>query len=484
MKECLCGIFLLLFAQLTLAQNSNINFDIESHQMLEDYNYLLLTLEETHPNLYAYISKDEFQETTNALKQSINCDTEMRDFYIILLKTISLVHQGHTMVYSDFGYNDYIRGGGLEFPFKIKYYDGHIYVEDNYSLTDTLAVGSEIISINNKLSSAIIEDFKPLLRIRPNGFINKGLSLVWSKYLWLLYGETNSYTLDYIKPYGNKIEQINIAGVNKASKKKGIKQEYKNTFRFNTSENTAILTLNTFHSNYHEFDSLLYNGFKSIASQGIDNLIIDIRNNSGGNANLIGTLMNYLTESPYFQVSGSIVKTSEAAKQCFTTNPIFINAIEQARKAEKDSKQIDALMDCYLNKPLGALTTLKHSETIPTANKEFRFKGQLYALTGSRTFSAATGFATIIKDYHLGTIIGEETSDNPTDYGSIILFDLPNSGITIQNSTEYTIRPAGVDDGHGVIPDYIVSNTYSDLITGYDRIMDYALWMIKNNYHE
>jgi C-terminal processing protease CtpA/Prc len=274
-----------------------------------------------------------------------------------------------------------------------------------------------------------------------------------------------------------------VNGANGNLKRKKTRTKRTNSFSFNKSDDIAIFSLNTFDLNFHEYDSIMTGGFKEIESQGINNLIIDIRKNSGGNSNFIVPLMDYLTDKPYYQVSKSEVKTSEAAMKCFTTNPIFINAIKQARKAEKESKKIDTLVDCYLNKPNGTLTSIEQTEEIPTKDKGNRFSGQLFVLTSQSTFSAATGFASLIKDYSLGSIIGEETSDNPTDYGSIILFDLPNSKVTIQNSTEYTVRPAGFDDEHGVLPDYLINRTYSDLISGYDRVMDYTFWMIKNNYH-
>jgi hypothetical protein len=448
--------------------------------MVQDYEHMLLTLEATHPNLYAYISEDDFKKETNSLRLSINKSTEIRDFYIILLKTVSLVRQGHTAVFTDFGFSKILHHRGIQFPYKIEYCNNHVYVAENYSLVDTMSIGTEIIAINNTPITMIIEDFKPLLRTRPNGSIGKELSLVWSKYLWLIIGESNNYTIDFIRPFGNEIERTIVNGANGDLKKQKNRVKRTNSFSFNKSDDIAIFSLNTFDLNYQEFDSILTSGFREIESQGINNLIIDIRKNSGGNSSFIVPLMDYLTDKPYYQLSKSEVKTSEAAKLCFTTNPIFINAIKQARKAEKDSEKIDLLEDCYLNKPFGTLTAIKQNEEIPTKDKEYRFRGQLYLLTSNSTFSAATGFASVIKDYSIGSIIGEETSDNPTDYGSIILFDLPNSKVTIQNSTEYTVRPAGFDDEHGVLPDYLISRTYSDLISGYDRVMDYATWMIKN----
>jgi C-terminal processing protease CtpA/Prc len=98
--------------------------------------------------------------------------------------------------------------------------------------------------------------------------------------------------------------------------------------------------------------------------------------------------------------------------------------------------------------------------------------------TINNTYSAGTIFSAIIKDNNIGYIVGEETSDNPTIYACIMLFELPNTKINIQNSTEYSLRPAGYDDQHGVIPDFAVKQTYSEFLKGTDKVMNYAYWLI------
>jgi len=242
----------------------------------------------------------------------------------------------------------------------------------------------------------------------------------------------------------------------------------------------AILTLNTFEFDFDEYYSVLTSSFKTIKDNKLQNLIIDVRQNGGGNGNLISPLVDFLTDKPYITKSFSQIKASKAAVKCYTTHPIFINAIEQARKAEKESKEFLRLVDAILEKPPGTITNLPEEKVIPTVN-ENRFSGNLYVLASRNTFSAATGFCATIKDNKIGYIVGEETSDNPTDYGCIMLFELPNTRIKIQNSTLYSVRPAGYDDQHGVIPDFKVETTITEFINGTDKVMNYTYWLIANN---
>lgn len=50
-------------------------------------------------------------------------------------------------------------------------------------------------------------------------------------------------------------------------------------------------------------------------------------------------------------------------------------------------------------------------------------------MINSNTFSTALGFATVIKDYKIGHIIGEQTKSEVNEFGDIYPFDLPNSGL-------------------------------------------------------
>ena len=174
---------------------------------------MLKTLEETHPNLYAYIPKDEFVKKTNEFRASINNPMSKPDFHKILLQTIAFIKQGHTMAFGDGGYRDFLKSGGLAFPFKVNYNSSHIYVEENHSTHHEFVKGTEIIAINRITVNRIIDEFTPYLRVRPNGYIGSTLSYNWGGFLWLLYGFSDQFTISYILPNENTIQTKTIHGV-------------------------------------------------------------------------------------------------------------------------------------------------------------------------------------------------------------------------------------------------------------------------------
>lgn len=475
-------LILFVSPNISLGQEELKSDLLDPAELIEDYDYMLKTLEDTHPNLYAYVPKDEFIAKTDAFRESINKPMDLREFYKILYKTIALIKQGHTMVFGDAGFGKFKNEGGLSFPFKITYFDDHVYIDQNYSLNKEFIKGTELIAINKIPVSRIIEDFTPYLVVRPNGYMAKTLAYHWPKLVWLEYGFSDQFTISYILPNSDSIKTTTVDGVKKESITNSSAPRYTKDFEYRIEQerSLAVMTINTFEFQFDRYDSLLKSAFKDIKQNEINNLIIDVRANHGGNGNIVPTLVDYLTNKPYITGGESKVKTSVAAKECYTTHPVFVNAIEQARKAEDNSSDFIELVNCFLEKPAGTITTFPE-ESIAPAENENRFHGNLYVLTSNETFSSGTLFSAIIKDNDIGTIVGAETSDNPTMYACIMLFELPNTKINIQNSAEYSVRPAGYDDNRGVIPDFKVAPAYRDLMNGYDRVLNYTYWLIDEN---
>ncbi|MBO9658159.1 MAG: hypothetical protein J7527_04980, partial [Chitinophagaceae bacterium] len=82
------------------------------------------------------------------------------------------------------------------------------------------------------------------------------------------------------------------------------------------------------------------------------------------------------------------------------------------------------------------------------------FKGKVYIMIGSGTFSSAIMFATIIKDSKLAKLIGEEPEEgHPTHFGEMYGTELPNTNFVLRFGVKEWIRPLGKEAGNRLIPD-------------------------------
>ena len=116
---------------------------------------------------------------------------------------------------------------------------------------------------------------------------------------------------------------------------------------------------------------------------------------------------------------------------------------------------------------------------LKTAENPLRFDGKVYVLISNYTFSAAAMLAVVVKDWQLGTLVGEETGGRANFYGSSYQFDLPNTGIPTRVSYAQFVRPSGVKDGKGAIPDHPVKMLVGEQIEGKDTVLEYTKALIR-----
>ncbi len=196
---------------------------------------------------------------------------------------------------------------------------------------------------------------------------------------------------------------------------------------------TGLLTINTFNDPkvVDYYDSL----FPTLT--GIENLIIDLRKNGGGNGNNGFELLGYLTDKPF--ISGnSIVRKYTPPFRGWGMAPDELATFKDDWKPFKT--------------PV--------------------FKGKVVVLTGPDTYSAAEDFVVAFKHAGRGLIIGQTTGGST---GQPLYFPLPGGGMGFVCSK----RDLFIDNtefiGIGIRPDIKVSYSYENFINGKDEALEAAL---------
>lgn len=102
-------------------------------------------------------------------------------------------------------------------------------------------------------------------------------------------------------------------------------------------------------------------------------------------------------------------------------------------------------------------------------------------LVDGGSFSNSGVVSSAFQHYQRGKIIGEETGGNKSVIGGWEeIITLPHSKIVVHIPTrQFVIREKTKNDGHGVIPDFIVRPTIQELAEGRDEVMDFTLKLIK-----
>lgn len=163
------------------------------------------------------------------------------------------------------------------------------------------------------------------------------------------------------------------------------------SFKIDSDRDVAILTLTKCTFN-EEYRNCLRQMFQQIKEKDIHNVVVDLRDNGGGQIAVADEFIRYLNVDSY------LVGTDVWRFGIFS--------IPQNDSLVKNDKY-----------------------------EEFTFNGKVYALTSTSTFSSAMLFANYLKDNHIGILIGETSGNVPTGYGEVAEFWLPQSRLHIQIST-------------------------------------------------
>lgn len=123
------------------------------------------------------------------------------------------------------------------------------------------------------------------------------------------------------------------------------------------------------------------------------------------------------------------------------------------------------------------------------ANKPYqpnplRTDKQVYLLVDNRVASAASMFGAMVRGNTDAVVIGEETIGGY--YGHTghepVEYRLPHTGIIIQFSLVDLEQDVPVKlmqpPGHGIMPDYQVTQSYDDFLTNRDTQLEYALQLM------
>ncbi|PWJ41872.1 S41 family peptidase [Sediminitomix flava] len=445
-----------------------------------DLDFLYSTLQDTHYNLYINTPKNEYDIAFSELTNSITDSLSLLDSYRILQPFTALSELGHCTFDLPFArlYGNYINEEGKLFPLNIRIENNKAFLTHNLSSDSTLMIGSEIVSINGKPIENYISEIHHYLSGENSYLKDTFFDLVsFPRMLWVLEDIKDSYTVkvrvDDKSISSHKIQAISALEFETEFSK--VPQIFDNRRTFKIIDNIAYLKpgpfmnlessgnsseIETFNTN--EFKNFVDSAFLKIREGKHNQLIVDLRNNSGGSNSFSDQIIAYFADKPFKFCSKFEVKTSKITKE-------FWEKVEDTQNKE--------LKESILSHKNGEIFTSDISLNQPQADS-LQFKGKVYVLINRYSYSQATVTAAMIQDYKFGTLIGETTADVPTTYGAIHQFELPNTKISVSYPKAFIIRPNGNTELKGTTPDIKVT---PNRFTEKDEILDYAIEFIKKD---
>ena len=479
MKGPLFFLAVLLFTLSTYAQEDYLTRQFSPQALQEDFKVLRESLEEAHPGLYWYRSKQEMDAAFDDMASQITSSMTEKEFFTLIEPIIPKVGCLHTRIYPSEAFSENYWQEAHFLPLDIWFENGKAYVRNNYSGMEVLEPGLEIVSVNGVTIPEIINH--TMQRIPSDGFTETLKMFVLNRrYLNVLlnyyYERVKEYRLVVKKEGGT--EEVIVPGIPTKEYWKVRPEPMKAAIALNFLEGgkVAVLRMNRFdnwkeNGKKYKFRKFLEAYMDQIIESDAEYLIMDV-GDQGGGWELHGLeVMKYLIDEPFtgYQKVEFTKKKWEARKHSNTSwwEYQLYKAILRFKKSE-DGR--------YL------LAGYKGTKEMEPYDK--RFTGKVYMLTSGYTASATSDFAALVDYHNLATVVGEESGGsyvgNTSNYEFIIT--LPHSKIRMQVPLARYLLNVGdyPHKGRGVIPDYQVSQTIEDWMTGRDTQLEFTLDLIRS----
>lgn len=369
----------------------------------QDINEFQKKLEEIHPNPYKYILKKDFH---TLLKSKIKNAKSIRDLGLTIISVLPKLKDGHTQL--ELSYDVF---GAKSFMFQFKFFnDGYYLIKSSKTLSEFL--GYKLISINDFSIDDIENIVAPLIPQENETstryyLSSKLMEPVILDYLNIKKGENIKLQLK------NQREKKSIEISPENSKSKMISMFKKIP---NVDESLKVrkpywfkhmLDLKSFYFQYNECtemeDLSISEVIKIFKKSSLHNLIIDLRNNKGGDSEVLKPLIEFL--------------------------------------------------------------------------RKYKGKYKTFVLTGTDTYSSAVINLIELSDIPNAISIGEIPHGNPTHYGEVEIFILPNSKLKVFSSSKL-FKFKGYKLGEPFKPTYIVNTKIQDLLLGKDTQIEYLSNML------
>jgi len=459
---------------------------LSPNEMTTDLNIFTEALIEGFPGLYDYITKQEFDSIIDKTRKAIEKPLKPLDFEKLIQNIISSIHDFHLCLLSP--PLDKIKIPTYTTDIRFGWFNDTLMVRNTLP-KDSLLINKQIVEIDGVPADSLRQNIKKYI---PSSYKNTdGFVKSYSDYLGIAYFDWFYF---YKNKLANKNYKLTIKLADGTTHKFGgyfykdrdkTKMYYNksNFFYINDTDSanfttkllpnkTAFVGVGTFQLNEVELDSIT-NFVQLAIDSSYQNLIIDVRNNYGGEIEAINRLYGLIAQEPFSQTTYNRVNKKgdfEFFKHCENYGP------ESGILFQEYNKQTDK-EGYYL-----------YSDSLLKPNVNTNFKGKVYVLTNEISFSAATVFPAMVHKYKRGAIVGRETRGayHQLKAEKFANIRLTNSRIMVRipliQIVFDTTKTSNIPLGRGVLPDFPVEFSIREIasVNG-DSILNYAQHLIATN---
>jgi len=428
-------------------------------------------LRQSHFDLYVHRSRADYDIFHRQMRESFTGTMSRFDLQVALQRFMAYGRVAHSRIdFPSLEFERFRTEGGKIAPVGIKVRQGRIYVISNMVGASDAApyAGDEILALNGETAAQWRERLLAHLSADNDYLGDTLLELQFSALLWLELGAVDEIELR-VRDRTGEVHEVTLP-TRSRDQMRAAHARLPPSLALNWSkrearmldDGLAYLRPGPFYNDAPAASSIWDNsGFAAFIDRSFNqfddaqakSLLIDIRDNPGGDNSFSDLLLRRYANQPFRFCSTFEIKVSAAT-----------TASNAARVVQGDSQISAEFAELYAGRDPGELVDFQIPMVDPAAESE-RFHGKVYVLINRYSYSNAVMVAAMSQDYEFATIIGEETADLATTYGAMEKFSLSRTGISVGYPKAHIVRPSGDTQSRGVVPDIKID---TPLIQGAD----------------
>jgi hypothetical protein len=454
-----------------------------AQQLNEDLSLVKRVLTERHPDLYAFVPKDSLDKGFSRIEAVFNDSMPVDRAFELMSDVVNNIGCGHTMLAPPSSLVRTSYKNEKRLPFKLKYSDDKLYITRSYLDDTTFALGWQLVKVGEHPVEELENRF---MRYYSTDGYNKTL-----KYRQMETGFRDDYAMFIDHPDSLSIECITRLGERKSLKvptlladtinaryarryDRGKIRDKQLSLKIIDSTNTAVMTIGTFHpkilgKGHENFRRYVRRSFRQVRRNGINDLIIDLRNDPGGYSDYGIYLYSFMADSSFKYFDRMELPTKKPINFLRYTDKTFLfNGLYMLVSRDRCTGT------CRYKLEKG----LRY-----TKPKRHAYKGKVYVLINGNSFSNSCNFSALAQYHKRAVFIGEETGGryDGCNGSAYVMVTLPNTKMKLNLPLVKNVYPfPGYPyKGRGVMPDYPVAPSVDDVIKSVDTEMKFTLGLIK-----
>ncbi|GAB3007899.1 S41 family peptidase [Niabella terrae] len=459
-------------------------------QLQHDFDIFRGILEQRHPSLYWYSPRTVMDSAFDAARQQLQDSLTEFEFRKILAPVTALIQCGHTSIGPSRAYSKYLDtlSRRSHFPFSIKTWNDTTVLVTGRTPALRDRRGLVIDSLNGHRMASLLDSLRLYIPADGGNRIAQDQLLSTGSYFGNLYtavfGWERSYRLAYHDSTGaagtllvqqappvRDSARARSSGRRDSSRSRPVREprqkirQRERSFQLHPEQGYALMELNSFASKL-TLKRFFRRSFRSLDRQKIPRLIIDLRLNGGGRVDIANDLTRYLAARSY-RMADSLFAVSLGSRysryiEFDFWSRLFIGLVTR----KKEGRYHYRYYERHRFKP----------------RKRHHFDGEIYLLSGGRSYSATVLTLAILKGQSNVRILGEPSGG--AAYGSSAWLlpkaSLPATGIRLRLPLfRLVIDRQQPHDGSGVRPDINVGPSVEAIRGGRDYKMEKLMQLLK-----